>query len=55
LRPSLVTCPIALYPGEHQSRHDPLPDQSRTNNRIEMQTLNAGTGKPVSRSDLVKG
>jgi DNA end-binding protein Ku len=56
LRLSLVTCPVALYTAvEHAADvhfHLINPD---TNNRIRMQTVDAGTGKPVERADLVRG
>jgi DNA end-binding protein Ku len=56
LRLSLVTCPVALYPATSEAetvRFNLINPE--TNNRIKMQTLDAGTGAPVSRSDLVKG
>jgi DNA end-binding protein Ku len=56
LRLSLVTCPVALWPAtsEAETIHFNLINP-RTNNRIRMQTVDAGTGEQVSRSDLVKG
>src|SRR5258707_13434206 len=56
LRLSLVTCPVALWPATSQAetvRFNLI--NPKTNNRIKMQTLDAGTGEEVSRSDLVKG
>jgi DNA end-binding protein Ku len=56
LRLSLVTCPVALYPATSEAetvRFNLINPE--TNNRIRMQTLDAGTGEPVKRSDLVKG
>jgi Ku protein len=56
LRLSLVTCPVALYPATSEAetvRFNLINPE--TNDRIKMQTLDAGTGEPVSRSDLVKG
>jgi DNA end-binding protein Ku len=56
LRLSLVTCPVALYPATSEAdtvRFNLINPE--TNNRIKMQTLDAGTGEPVSRSDLAKG
>jgi DNA end-binding protein Ku len=56
LRLSLVTCPVALYPATSEAdtvRFNLINPE--TNNRIRMQTLDAGTGEPVQRSDLVKG
>jgi DNA end-binding protein Ku len=56
LRLSLVTCPVALYTATESKAevhfHLINPD---TNNRIRMQTIDAGTGKAVERADLVKG
>jgi DNA end-binding protein Ku len=56
LRLSLVTCPVALYTAVERKAevhfHLINPD---TNNRIRLQTIDAGTGKAVERSDLVKG
>jgi len=56
LRLSLVTCPVALYSATERSAdvHFNLINP-KTNNRIRMQTVDAGTGKAVDRSDLVKG
>jgi DNA end-binding protein Ku len=56
LRLSLVTCPVALYPATTEAetiRFNLI--NPRTNNRIKMQTVDAGTGEEVSRSELVKG
>src|SRR3984893_14839688 len=56
LRLSLVTCPVALYPATTEAETvrfnviNPV-----TNNRIQMKTVDAGTGEEVSRGDLVKG
>ncbi|MBV8393392.1 MAG: Ku protein [Alphaproteobacteria bacterium] len=56
LRLSLVTCPVALYTATERTSevhfHMINPE---TNNRIRMQTVDAGTGEPVNRSDLVRG
>lgn len=56
LRLSLVTCPVALYSATERSAdiHFNLINP-KTNNRIRMQTVDAGTGKVVDRADLVKG
>ena len=56
LRLSLVTCPVALYTAVERKAevHFHLINP-RTHNRIRMQTIDAGTGKAVERSDLVKG
>jgi DNA end-binding protein Ku len=56
LRLSLVTCPVALWPATTKAetvRFNLI--NPKTNNRIRMQTLDAGAGEEVSRSDLVKG
>ena len=56
LRLSLVTCPVTLYAAttEAESVRFNLINP-KTNNRIKMQTVDAGTGQEVSRGDLVKG
>lgn len=56
LRLSLVTCPVALYTATERSAdiHFNLINPE-TNNRIRMQSVDAGTGEPVERADLVKG
>jgi DNA end-binding protein Ku len=56
LRLSLVTCPVALYTATERAAdvHFNLINP-KTNNRIRMQTVDSGTGKPVDRSELVKG
>jgi len=56
LRLSLVTCPVALWPATSEAetvRFNMI--NPKTNNRIRMQTIDAGTGEEVSRSELVKG
>ena len=56
LRLSLVTCPVALYPATTEAetvRFNLI--NPKTNNRIKMQTVDAGTSAEVSRGDLVKG
>jgi DNA end-binding protein Ku len=56
LRLSLVTRPVALYPATTEAetvRFNFI--NPKTNNRIKMQTVDAGTGEQVSRGDLVKG
>lgn len=56
LRLSLVTCPVALWPATSEAdtvRFNLI--NPKTNNRIRMKTVDAGTGEEVSRSDLVKG
>src|SRR5260370_25919755 len=56
LRLSLVTCPVALYSAVERTAdvHFNLINP-KTNHRIRMQTVDAVTGKPVERSELVKG
>jgi len=56
LRLSLVTCPVALYTATERSAdiHFNLINPE-TNNRIRMQSVDAGTGEPVDRADLVRG
>ena len=56
LRLSLVTCPVALYPATTEAeavRFNLI--NPKTNNRIKMQTIDAGTGDVLERRDLVKG
>src|SRR5215471_1366530 len=55
LRLSLVTCPVALYTATESAaeiRFNLI--NPKTNNRIRMQTIDAGTGEVVERSGLVK-
>ena len=56
LKLSLVTCPVVLYSALSTTSdvrfHLINP---KTNNRIRMITTDAETGKPLERSDLVKG
>ena len=56
LRLSLVTCPVALYSATERSAdvHFNMINP-KTNNRIRMQAVDAGTGREVDRADLVKG
>jgi DNA end-binding protein Ku len=56
LRLSLVTCPVALYTATERAAdvHFHLINP-KTNHRIRMQTVDAGSGRAVDRSDLVKG
>src|SRR5689334_477078 len=56
LRLSLVTCPVAIYTATERAAdvHFNLINP-KTNNRIRMQTVDAGTSKVVDRSELVKG
>jgi DNA end-binding protein Ku len=56
LRLSLVTCPVALFTATERAAdvHFHLINP-KTKHRIRMQTVDAGTGRAVERSDLVKG
>src|SRR5258708_32718147 len=56
LRLSLVTCPVALYTATERTAdvHFNMINP-KTNNRIRMQAVDAGTGEPVERSELVNG
>src|SRR5262245_8305279 len=56
LKLSLVTCPVAIYTATERAAdvHFNLINP-KTNNRIRMQTVDAGTGRVVERADLVKG
>lgn len=56
LKLSLVTCPVALYTAIERTAdvHFNLINP-KTGNRIRMQTVDAGTRRPVERSDLVRG
>jgi DNA end-binding protein Ku len=51
-----VTCPVALYTATESTAdvHFHMINP-KTHNRIRMQTVDAGTGKPVERSELVRG
>ncbi len=56
LRLSLVTCPVSLWSATTEAetvRFNLI--NPKTNNRIRMKTVDAGTGEELSRSDLVKG
>jgi DNA end-binding protein Ku len=56
LRLSLVTCPVALYTATESAAEIKFNlINPETNNRIRMQTVDAGTGEVVERSKLVKG
>lgn len=56
LKLSLVTCPVALYTAVERTAdvHFNLINP-KTGNRIRMQTVDAGTGRAVERSELVRG
>lgn len=56
LRLSLVTCPVSLWSATTEAeivRFNLI--NPKTNNRIRMKTVDAGTGEELSRGDLVKG
>jgi DNA end-binding protein Ku len=56
LRLSLVTCPVVLWSATTEAetlRFNLI--NPKTNNRIRMKTVDAGTGEELSRGDLVKG
>ncbi|MDO8976249.1 Ku protein [Reyranella sp.] len=56
LRLSLVTCPVSLWSATTTAetlRFNLI--NPKTNNRIRMKTVDAGTGEELSRGDLVKG
>ena len=56
LRLSLVTCPVSLWSATTEAetvRFNLI--NPKTNNRIKMKTVDAGTGEELSRGDLVKG
>src|ERR1700733_10138541 len=56
LRLSLGTCPVALYTATERTAdvHFNMINP-KTNNRIRMQSVDAGTGDVVERSGLVRG
>jgi DNA end-binding protein Ku len=56
LRLSLVTCPVSLWSATTTAetlRFNLI--NPKTNNRVRMKTVDAGTGEELSRGDLVKG
>ncbi|HEV7369440.1 Ku protein [Arenibaculum sp.] len=56
LKLSLVSCPVRLYTatsGSSKIRFNQL--NSKTNNRVRQKLVDAGTGEPVERSDIVRG
>jgi DNA end-binding protein Ku len=56
LRVSLVTCPITLLPATSETERIHLNEiNPATGNRISLKPVDAETGDPVERSDLVKG
>jgi DNA end-binding protein Ku len=56
LRLALVSCPVALYTAHKTSGdlHFHMINP-KTQNRVRMVTVDAGTDRPVERGDLVKG
>lgn len=56
LRVSLVTCPIALAPATTEADRIRLNQiNPKTGNRISLKPVDAETGEPVERGDVVKG
>jgi DNA end-binding protein Ku len=56
LRLSLVTCPVALYPGTSESEKISFNQLNRkTGHRIKYSKLDADTGEEVANEDIVKG
>lgn len=56
LRVSLVTCPITLSPAATESERIRLNQiNPATGNRISLKPVDAETGEPVERSEIVKG
>jgi DNA end-binding protein Ku len=56
LRLSLVSCPIYLTPATSESANIRLHQiNPKTGNRVRQQLVDAETGDPVERSELVKG
>jgi DNA end-binding protein Ku len=56
LRVSLVTCPISLAPATSEADRIRLNQiNPKTGNRISLKPVDAETGDPVERGDLVKG
>ena len=55
LRVSLVTCPIALAPATSEADRIRLNQiNPKTGNRISLKPVDAETGEPVERADIVK-
>jgi DNA end-binding protein Ku len=56
LRLSLVTCPVALYPGTSESEKISFNQLNRkTGHRIKYAKVDADTGEEVPNKDIVKG
>jgi DNA end-binding protein Ku len=55
LRPSLVTCPVALYPATSESEKISFNQINRnTGHRIKYLKVDADTGEEVSNEDITK-
>ncbi len=56
LRLSLVSCPVLLYPATSESEKVSFHQINRvTGNRIKYEKVDAETGEPVDKDDIVKG
>jgi DNA end-binding protein Ku len=56
LRLSLVTCPLALYPGTSDTENIRFNQINRnTGHRIKYLKVDADTGEEVSSDDIIKG
>jgi DNA end-binding protein Ku len=56
LRPSLVTCPLALYPATSDTEKISFNQTNRnTGHRIKYLKVDADTGEEVSSDDIIKG
>jgi DNA end-binding protein Ku len=56
LRPSLVTCPVALYPATSESERISFNQLNKqTGHRIKYVKVDADTGEEVANEDIVKG
>jgi len=55
LRPSLVTCPLALYPATSDTEKISFNQSNRnTGHRIKYLKVDAGTGEEVSSDEIIK-
>ena len=56
LRPSLVSCPIALFPASSPSEKVSFNRINRkTGNRLKQQNVDSETGEEVPREDIARG
>ena len=56
LRPSLVTCPLALYPATYDTEKISFNQINRnTGHRIKYLKVDADTGEEVSSDEIIKG